>query len=268
MSLAVVIVTRNSAESLPACLRGLGPDVRARTLVVDNGSSDGSPDVARAFGVRVLRDRENPGFGRAATRGARATDARVLCFLNPDCEPEPGLFDAGVAALRGRPRDIACPEIVEDGRALPGRQPGYTRTKLLADLLETRRSRRARRAARWLRRLPFHDDPRWAWPHGACFFIGRAFFEELGGFDASYFLYMEDVDLGRRAAAAGGHAVSLPCRVRHRAHSGARLAPEERARLLDAGRLHYARRTWGPSTAWLLRTAVAPFAPGPRGRAS
>jgi len=256
MSLGIVIVSYESGATLERCLAAIGPELLASTVVVDNASSDASVDVARASGARVVQMTENLGFGRAATLGARETARDHLCFLNPDCEPTPQLFEAGIAALDGHPLRCAVPELVQHGGAvLPGRQPGYTRTKLLADMLE---NHYGRRSAGWLRRLPFHHDRSWAWPHGACFFIGRSFFEELGGFDSAYFLYMEDVDLGRRIAAAGGEVVGLDERLSHSTARGSRVSRGQRRALLDAGRLTYARRVYGGAFAALLRGCTLP----------
>lgn len=255
MSLGIVIVTFESAACLPACLAGIGPERLASTLVVDNASSDASAAVARSLGARALACGENLGFGRAATLGARRLDTSLLCFLNPDCEPLPALFEAGIAALRDAPRRCAAPVLVEAGGAIAGAQPGYTRTKLLADLVE---SNYGRRSATWLRRLPGHHDASWRWPHGACFFIHRDFFDELGGFDDAYFLYMEDVDLGRRIAQRGGEVVALDARLVHRGRQGARISRLERRALLDAGRLLYGRRVYGRAFGALLRASVLP----------
>lgn len=255
MSLGIVIVTRDSAAALPACLTGIGRERMDTTVVVDNASRDASVAIARSAGARVVSLPENVGFGRAATLGARTIATPHLCFLNPDCEPEPELFDAGVSALRDGPRRCVAPVLVEPGGGIPGAQPGYTRTKLLADLLE---SHYGRWSVGLLRRLPSHHDGSWSWPHGACFFIGRDFFEALGGFDEAYFVYMEDVDLGRRIASAGGEVVALPERVVHRAGRGASLSRRRRRALLDAARLTYARRVYGRTFAALLRAVALP----------
>jgi GT2 family glycosyltransferase len=255
VSLGIVVVTHDSAKRLPACLSGIPPPLTRSTVVVDNASRDDSAAVARSFGVRVLEQPENLGFGRAATLGARVLLTRALCFLNPDCEPTSELFRLGLEALGDHPHRCAAPLLLEPRGPVDGRQPGYTRTKLLADMLE---SHYGRRVARWVRRLPGHHDTSWAWPHGACFFIQRGFFESLGGFDEAYFVYMEDVDLGRRIAACGGEVVSLDCRVVHHGAHGSAVTRRVRRALLDESRLTYARRVYGPVVAGLLRTSTLP----------
>jgi GT2 family glycosyltransferase len=253
--LGVVIVSHDSAETLASCLAGIAPAYRAMTVVVDNASRDTSVEIAHEAGVQVLPLNENLGFGRAATLGARSLPTSLLCFLNPDCEPTRALFEAGVAALQSDPSACAAPWLVERWGMIPGRQPGYTRTKLVADILE---NHRGQRMARLLRTLPFHDDASWSWAHGACFFIGREFFDFLDGFDEDLFLYMEDVDLGRRIAAAGGRVVALPERVVHHGGRGTRLSAKARRALLDAGRFGYARRVYGRGFEAFLRSLTLP----------
>jgi GT2 family glycosyltransferase len=163
--------------------------------------------------------------------------------LNPDCLADPGLVAAGVAALRKDPSACAVPDILEGEATVRGRQPGYTRTRLLSDVLEAGRLTRwlaaALRGRRWA-----HDDS-WAWPHGACFFVRRDRFLAAGGFDPRYFLYMEDVDFGRRFGAAGGTVVALGRTVRHGGSAGAAIDVRLRQRLLLAGRVLYARERYG-----------------------
>jgi GT2 family glycosyltransferase len=113
----VVIVSHDSAEDLPECLRVLrSAEAVDRIVVVDNQSSDGSRDVARSIGdprIAVVEEPVNSGFAGGCNRGFRELAARCdfLAFLNPDVtvsrdclsrcaealEADPGL--AGVAPL-------------------------------------------------------------------------------------------------------------------------------------------------------------------------
>ena len=250
-SLSVVVVAYESAGSLPACLDALAPIPSLEVVVVDNASTDDGALLAEARGARVLRNGRNEGFGQAANRGAGACRAELLCFLNPDCLADPGLVAAGVAALRADPSACAVPDLLEGEERVRGRQPGYTRTKLAADVLE------AGRPTRWLsealRRSPWIHDRSWSWPHGACFFVRRDLFLAAGGFDPRYFLYMEDVDFGRRLSAAGGRVADLGRTVRHQGGAGAAIDVRLRQRHLLAGRVLYARERYGPAFAAALR---------------
>lgn len=251
-----IVVSCNSAEALPTCLRSLPTPLRLRTLVVDNGSTDASVAVVRDHAVRVVETGTNLGYARAANLGARAADGEVLCFLNPDCSPPAALFAEASSALSSTAGACAVPFLDEGEGLLPGRQPGTTRTGLAADALETAWGRAA--PAGWLRRVASRREPSWWWPHGACLLIRRDVFHRLGGFDERFFLYMEDVDLGRRLYAAGDQVLQLDAVVPHRRSSGADVdSRDRRERLLEA-RLLYARLSYGAPFAALLRILCRP----------
>lgn len=254
VDLAIVVVTHQSRAALGPCLASLG-ELVDRVVAVDNASTDGTLDLLRRHRVRTLALDENVGFAAAANRGARAASARNLCFLNPDCEAEPELFRAGLAAIAGPGERCAVPSLVEPGGAVPGRQPGYGTAKLVFDMLFSNYGDGA--VCRWLRgRSGFHDAT-WSWPHGACLFIPRSLFLAVGGFDERFFLYMEDVDLGRRLAARGVGVVALAREVRHRG-GGAAIAPRRQLALLNRGRIRYARIHHGRLLAGFLAAIALP----------
>jgi GT2 family glycosyltransferase len=260
--LAIIIVTHNSAGALAQCLDTLDEELKACVVVVDNASVDGTLAVARSKGVEILSNTTNAGFARAANLGARWVHQPFLCFLNPDCQPERELFVQGVEAMLGGERRCAVPMLNEGaGRVVSGRQPGYTPLKLAADMLLTNYG--AGPVYRWLHTHSRYHDASWSWPHGACMFIQRDFFLMLGGFDEGFFLYMEDVDLGCRIAAAGGKLVQLSILLDHRAGSSCQVSTSRRLWLLNWARISYARKNYGlalPLTlgfmalpAWILR---------------
>jgi N-acetylglucosaminyl-diphospho-decaprenol L-rhamnosyltransferase len=256
VDLAIVVVTHNSEAVIGRCLASLGALID-RVVVADNASSDRTVALARAAGAEALVNEENLGFARAANRAAAMVRAPWLCFLNPDCEAPPDLFDRAQGALDGFPWRCAVPTLIDaDGRLVDGRQPGYTRLKLCADVLETAYGVTA--VSRWMRRRPGHDDRRWGWPHGACLFIGRELFWAVGGFDTRLFLYMEDVQLGRQIAARGGEIVQLDGWARHAGGRGAAVPESRRRLLLMQGRIRYARLVHGALFSAFLAAAAWP----------
>ena len=112
----VVLPVLDEAEALPWVLSRIPSGVRA--IVVDNGSSDGSADVARAHGATVVVEPQR-GFGAACWAGLVAAEADVVCFMDADASLDPhdlhlvaGPLDRGEADLvlgRRRPARGAWP---------------------------------------------------------------------------------------------------------------------------------------------------------------
>lgn len=105
--LSVVICTRNRAAALPqalACYAALERDVAWELVIVDNGSTDATPDVLAAFAresavpVRVLQQ-PRKGLSRARNTGWRAAAAPTIAFTDDDCYPQPGFLAAIRAAF-------------------------------------------------------------------------------------------------------------------------------------------------------------------------
>lgn len=92
----VVIPCMNEAGSLPGVLAGIPPGYRV--LVVDNNSTDGTADVARAHGASVVAE-ARPGYGSAVHAGVEATRTPVVCVLDGDGSMDPRELPALVAAV-------------------------------------------------------------------------------------------------------------------------------------------------------------------------
>ena len=88
--LSVVICSLNGAPGVDRCLSALAAqkDVDLQVIVVDDGSTDDTSEVAREHGVLVLRHETNRGASAARNTGIRAATAPVVAFLDDDCEPE------------------------------------------------------------------------------------------------------------------------------------------------------------------------------------
>jgi glycosyltransferase involved in cell wall biosynthesis len=91
MEIDVILPVLNEAEALPQVLNGFPPGFRP--LVVDNGSTDGSADVARAHGARVVTVPER-GFGAACFGGLKAANTDTVCFMDCDGSLDPGELHA------------------------------------------------------------------------------------------------------------------------------------------------------------------------------
>ncbi|WP_232320620.1 glycosyltransferase family 2 protein [Herbidospora daliensis] len=95
-SVDVVLPCLNEAQALPWVLERVPPGWRA--LVVDNGSTDGSAELARSLGATVVRESRR-GFGAACHAGLLAAEADVVCFCDCDASLDPGLLTEFVQLL-------------------------------------------------------------------------------------------------------------------------------------------------------------------------
>jgi GT2 family glycosyltransferase len=110
--LTVVISTLNGAAGVDRCLHALAKQTirpRMEIIVVDDGSTDETAEVARAHGVTVISHPVNLGAAAGRNTGVRAASADVVAFLDDDCEPGPdwarqilsGYDDAAIAGVTG-----------------------------------------------------------------------------------------------------------------------------------------------------------------------
>lgn len=116
----VILPALNEAAALPTVLAGLPAGYRA--IVVDNGSTDGTPDVARSLGALVVHAPQR-GFGAACWAGLEAATADIVCFMDADAS-----FDA--AELPKVVGPIARGEVdlmIGSRRAEPGAWPMHAR---------------------------------------------------------------------------------------------------------------------------------------------
>lgn len=173
----VVVPCKNEQATIERCLRSLraqGPAL-ASVIVVDNGSTDSSPEIARAFADQLL---ELPGVNVSGMRNAGAQElgeVDVVAFVDADCEVAPDWLANG---LRGLDRfDMV------GARTFAPQDATWVAARWAA--IEKARARS------------------WSYLGSANLLVKRSVFQGLGGFDESL-RTGEDVDLGDRLRASGG----------------------------------------------------------------
>lgn len=211
----VVIVNWNAGALLESCVSSViahASGLVREIVIVDNGSTDGSPELVEPLPlVKVIRTERNLGFASACNIGAAEGAAPYVLFLNPDAEVHEGTFQGALVFMEARENA---------GVGICGVQ------------LFDSSGRVARSCARFpsMSRLASQSvgidriAPGWGcsmeeWDHmqtrvvdqviGAFFFMRRAVFADLKGFDERFFVYMEEVDLAFRAKQAGWISVYL-----------------------------------------------------------
>jgi GT2 family glycosyltransferase len=211
--LSLIIVCWNSGKYLPHCLESLSHQTFRdfETIIVDNGSIDNSipglegryPDIQ----LHVERLTRNIGFAAANNLGAEMAQGKWLVLLNADAFPEPGWLaellkasekNPAFTSFSSRQLQAGHPEILDGagdayhvsgmawriGLGYPTDQYGMEETEIFS-------------------------------PCAAAAMYLREAFLEVGGFDADFFSYFEDVDLGFRLQLRGYRCLYLPHAVVH-----------------------------------------------------
>ncbi|WP_128376559.1 glycosyltransferase family 2 protein [Streptomyces cavernae] len=129
----VVLPCLNEAEALPWVLDRIPPGWRA--LVVDNGSTDGSADIARRLGATVVHEARR-GFGAACHAGLTAASATTVCFCDCDASLDPALLVPFVREVQDGEADLVLGRRRPRGR---GAWPAHARAGNIALALMLRR---------------------------------------------------------------------------------------------------------------------------------
>ena len=272
--LPVVTVTYSPGPHLERFLASLSLATERPVMVqmADNGSTDGTPEAAveRYDNVRLFRTGANLGYGTGVNRAmARlATEAGAdddwVIVANPDVQWGPGSIDALLDAVARWPHAGALGPLIRDpdGSVYPSARllPSLFRGGMHA-LLGPFWPRNPWTAAYRQERLEPSERPV-DWLSGSCMLVRRSAFNEVGGFDERYFMYMEDVDLGDRLAKAGWLSVYVPsAEVLH--HKGHATGPHQASLLAAHHRSTYiflADRYpgwWRAPLRWTLRGSLA-----------
>ena len=221
---AVVIVNYEAGPALLQCVEDWKADGAVDVVIVDNGSRDGSVDRVRSRfpDLEVVTPGRNLGYGAAANRGMAATTAARVVVSNPDLEVRPGTLDALARALDDRPEWALVGPLI---RTTSGdRYPSARHFPSLVDAGGHALLGIFVPDNRFTRSYQRNDLDRATggpvvvdWVSGACFLVRRSAFEQVGGFDESYFMYLEDVDLCWRLGQGGWSAAYVPeAEVTHR----------------------------------------------------
>lgn len=206
MTVSVVIPQMNRADLLARVLRSLDAQrlpagVDLDVIVADNGSQDASVEVARENRARTILLGTNRGVSHALNRGIEQSRGEWVVLLNNDVDLAPDwlatLLDAAVRA---------------DAWFATGKVYGAARRELLDGAGDAA----CRGGVAWRLGHGKLDSPAFSVPRPTFFpsatasLFRREFFARAGLFDESFFAYLEDVELGMRAAGLGLKGIYVP----------------------------------------------------------
>lgn len=209
-TVSVVVPLFNGRDLIETCLGSI-PE-HAEVIVVDDGSTDGAPELveARFPRARVLRNERNVGFGTTANRGLAVCTGDVRVVLNSDTRLRPGALEALAGAFDDDGVGIAgARRVFPDGShqtsaaRFPRPSTIVTGSFLLNELYRRVRPNGRFRYELGLARADHDTDQDVDWVTGTCIALSARCYDMLGGFDEGYYLYAEETDLCWRAWRAG-----------------------------------------------------------------
>ena len=220
LNASILIVTYNSAVYLQHCLASVMREIwpEDEIILVDNASTDGSAQIIRRGWPKValVRNSENLGFAAAGNQAARLAHKELLVFLNPDTVVLPGWLD-GLRQVLASDQTAAlvtsqvltmsqAGEIKAGGEGRCGQAPcGQVPCAQVVHF-----------SGLVFGRSLVHDGGKESGhagvgaASGASFAVRRRVWEELGGFDETYWMYYEDTDLSWRAWHRGYRCLAAP----------------------------------------------------------
>lgn len=275
LALDAIVVSWNVREYLAACLRALrralgAIPVRGRVLVVDSASTDGSPEmVQRDFPeAELLALAENRGFAAAVNAGLRSLglggqgapcdEEGWVLVLNADTElVGPAVAEMLACGAAHPEAGVIGPRLISpDGTLQPSMRRFPTPGTLFweSTVLEQYFPRNP-----WVRRYRMEDRSAEAlqevdWLVGACLLVRKRAIAAAGLMDEGYFLYFEELEWCRRIRRAGWRVLYLPsASVIHHGGKSSEQVPLQQHLAFQRSKLRYARQTFGPGLAAVLR---------------
>ncbi|HEX8237206.1 MAG TPA: glycosyltransferase family 2 protein [Abditibacteriaceae bacterium] len=257
--ITVSIASYNTRELLRLCLAALVAredegEASLQIIVADNGSTDGSIEMVRDEFSRVLalETGGNLGYGRANNLAFEHAQGRYFFVLNSDTEVQPGALSTQRDFLDAHPEAGATGGrlIYPDGRPQTsyGCDPsfkGIFNEQVGIDKLRSRlrpsTSTQNDEAATSSNELQANESQGNESSReveqicGACQFVRREAYAQVGGFDPAYFMYHEDVDLNIRLRRAGWKLFFVPdARIVHHLGASSERDWQTRARMISA----------------------------------
>lgn len=269
---SVVIVNWNTRELLHQTLTTLYRETTGtsfETIVVDNGSADGSADMVHQYWPQVclLGNPTNQGFAVGNNLGFRRCQGRYVLVLNSDMIILPSTISGMAGFLDEHPDAgcVGCRHLNEDG-SLQRSMDSFP--CILNDFLSYTELYRLRCLMPFLRkRFPWwsdHDTLREVdWVNGSCMMVRREVIDQTGGLDEGFFIYAEEIDWCYRMREAGWHIYFTPdAQVIHLGGKAMDRVPDRRIILKYTGQYRFYRKHYSIFHLLGLRlivTAVAIF---------
>lgn len=213
MQVDIVIVNWNAGIQLYECVDSIikyEQGIVDNIIVVDNGSTDGSENAIDGLPkVTLIRAGSNLGFGKACNLGAKFANSEFLLFLNPDARFFIDSLTSVLEFMQKQENDhvgICGVQLIDENGAIArscARFPTANGLIIHAAGLDRFIPRLGHIMTEW-NHMDTHQVDHVI---GAFFLLRRSVFNALHGFDESFFIYFEDLDMSYRAKQLGFSSV-------------------------------------------------------------
>ncbi|MGA9853586.1 MAG: glycosyltransferase family 2 protein [Gammaproteobacteria bacterium] len=266
--ISVVIVNYNAGNSLAELVSGLDENTCVdKIIIVDNGSTDASlgpleENAAHSSKLALIRNPMNRGFATANNQGVAQAGGKYLLFINPDCDGKKIPLARLMQLMDQRP-DVGMLGIVlrnADGSEQRGgrRYLPDPQRSLMRVLGINRHGFGSEVRGFDMVGTPLPDRPTEVEAiSGAFMLVRREVLQQLGGWDESYFLHCEDLDLCMRFKLAGWKVLFVPdVSVTHYQGTSSRNRPVFVLRHKHRGMWRFYSKFYRGEAFWLLTLAV------------
>lgn len=206
------MVNWNGGETFARSVRSILSEAEgldAELIIVDNGSSDGSPDrLPEDSRIRLLRNDSNTYFASATNKSVRAARGRYLVLLNNDIIFPRGSLRYYLDAVKKSPDSVVCPRLVNDDGSPQASMRNILTPRIFFNAI-ARLSGRS--GSRWiLGDFDFNREQRVEQPLYSLLFMASSTFKKVGKMDTRFPLFFNDVDWFKRAKESGVRTVYMP----------------------------------------------------------
>lgn len=260
---SIIILNWNTREMLRECLTSIqlhSGDLDMETIVVDNHSSDGSPEMVRQdfSNVVLLANQENVGFARGNNQGVAIAKGGFVLLLNSDALLTPGALQTLMDLARAKPKaGMVGARLLNTDKTfqasftpIPNLGREFLILSGLGRLLFGRsypsHGAEAERGAQMV-----------GYVEGACMLLPRPLYLEVGGLDEGYFMYAEDVDLCFAIQRHGYQVWYHPdAKVIHVGGGSSKNRKPQREADLYKSRIRFFRKYYGNFQAGMLKGLI------------
>jgi hypothetical protein len=228
--LSIIIVNWNTVEMLKACLLSLQsfpPECPVEVLVVDNASTDGSPEMVKADfpNVILLEPGKNTGYAEGNNLAAKAARGDYLLLLNPDTEVFPTSLPLSIGWLEANPKfaGICARLIGPDGETQSSVRGFPSILGIIGDISGLGSKLGGKWDSYRLSKFDYKKEQLAPQPMGTFLLFRRSALEQIGRIDQildpSFPIFFNDVDLSYRLHLAALETKYVPSiHVKH--HGG------------------------------------------------